>query len=99
MAGGGPRGTITWGGSSGAAGISRALRPAPDSAPGPAAASAASASSSASSAASSAAASTFSAPGNEPLSGVRVHGKVQTYALAFTACDDLTVRGLHFFGR
>ena len=75
------------------------------SAPAPAsAASAASApsvpSAAASSAASFAASSpTFSAPGNEPLSGVRVHGKVQTYALAFSACDDLTVRGLHFFGR
>ena len=34
----------------------------------------------------------------EGLSGLTVRGKVQTYALAVTACDDLTVRGLHFFG-
>ena len=68
---------------------SSARRPAATSASASAAASAASSSSSSSS---------FSTSGDEPLSGVRVHGKVQTYALAFSACDDLIVRGLHFFG-
>ena len=36
-------------------------------------------------------------PGVTDIDSVVLRGKIQTFAMAFTSCDDLTIEGLTFF--